>query len=86
MALAVRSHWFDLLCASVHRGAHVGDMAQMIAAVRRASRNPDLFILVADSPSAEKADLPELVGADAAASNGDEAMEIMDHAMRRHAA
>ncbi len=86
LSAGVRCQWFDLFCLSVSRDAHMEDVCDTIRDVRRASRNRDLFVLVSGSPFLEHPGLVDFVGADAAAANGGEALEIMSHTPRRHAA
>lgn len=78
--------WYDLFCMGVTRQAHIEDVSETITAVRRASLNRGLFVIVNGNPFSEHPDLVGAVGADAAASNGEEALEVMDHAKRNPAA
>ena len=43
---AVGSHWFDVLGLSASREAQVEPLTTTISAIRKASRNPKLFVLV----------------------------------------
>jgi methanogenic corrinoid protein MtbC1 len=83
MVADVRCQWFDMFCLSVSRSANIQDVAATIEAVRRASRNRELFILVNGRPFIERPELVATVGADAAASCGREALHIADKAVWR---
>ncbi len=82
----VRGQWFDLLCISATRDERIEDICRTVAGIRRASRNPDLFILANGFPFLEHPELVGVVGVDAAANDGEEALDIMSEAARRHAA
>lgn len=75
---AVRCQWFDLLGISASRENQIGEIAATIAAARRASRNPDLFILVGGRLFIEQPEIVSTVGADALASSGDHALLVAD--------
>jgi methanogenic corrinoid protein MtbC1 len=79
----VASHWFDLFGLSANRETQVDAIQSTITAVRRASRNPDLFILVGGRLFEEHPDLVLAVGADATAANGGDALLIADKALMR---
>ncbi len=82
----VRCHWFDMLCLCVSRSDPFEDLGATIKAVRRASRNKDIFVLVNGRPFIERPDTVTAVGADAFASCGSEAMHVADMALRSVAA
>jgi methanogenic corrinoid protein MtbC1 len=79
----VRSHWFDLLGLSASSDAHTDRLTATIAAIRKASRNPGLFILVGGRLFIERPELVAIVGADATAPSGGDALLIADKAIRR---
>jgi methanogenic corrinoid protein MtbC1 len=83
MVADVRSQWFDVFCLSVSRSTDIEDVAKTIEAVRRASCNQRLFVLVNGRPFGERPELVAAVGADAAASCGREALHIADKAVWR---
>lgn len=85
MVADVRSQWFDIFCLSVSRPTDIQDVAKTIEAVRRASCNQGLFVLVNGRPFGERPELVATVGADAAASCGRDALQIADKAVRRPA-
>jgi methanogenic corrinoid protein MtbC1 len=82
----VRSRWLDMLCLSVTRSDNLEEIDAMIKSVRRASRNRDIFVLVNGRSSAERGESGAGIGADAFASNGAEALHLMDKALRSVAA
>lgn len=82
---AVRSQWFDILGISASRDSQVDEVATTILKARRASRNPDLFILVGGRLFIEQPDIVSAVGADALASSGDHALLVADEMFMRRA-
>lgn len=83
MTADARCHWFDILCLSIDRRTEIREVASMIAEVRRASRNRDLFVLVTGRPFIERPELIAMIGADGAAASGGEALRGADAAVRR---
>ena len=79
----VSHHWFDLLGLSASCDARTEDVAATITAARKASRNPGLLILVGGRLFVERPDLVSLVGADATAATGGDALLIADSALKR---
>ncbi len=79
----VACQWFDMLCLSVTREPDINQMSTTIEELRHVSRNDHLFVMVNGRPFAEHPDLIEAVGADAAATNGGEALTIMETALGR---
>jgi methanogenic corrinoid protein MtbC1 len=79
----VRSHWFDLIGFSANSDAQIEEVASTIAAVRKASRNRGLFVLVGGRLFIDSPELVSAVGADATAPNGGEALLVADKAVRR---
>jgi methanogenic corrinoid protein MtbC1 len=82
---SVRNYWFDMLCLSVTRDDRLEELRASLQAIRAASRNPDLFVLVSGAPFNEKPDLVDTVGADGAVSSGDEALHVGEEAVARRA-
>lgn len=74
LAATVRCHGFDMVCLSVARDRGLAEVSATIDVLRRASRNRSLFVLVNGQPFAERPELLAKIGADAAASNGGEAL------------
>ena len=79
----VRCHWFDLVGLSASSDTSSERVAAIIADLRKASRNPGLFILVGGRLFIERPELVSAVGADATAPNGSDALLIADKAVRR---
>ncbi len=74
----VRREWYDVLGFSLASDVHLPRLAPVIAAVRKASRNPRIGILVGGPMFLRQAGLAAEVGADAVAINGSLAPEIAD--------
>ncbi len=81
----VRCHWFDIVGLSMSASTHVEKVKAAIRAVRAASRNPDLFVLVGGRLFTESPEYVAIVGADATAANGADAFQLADKAVRRFA-
>jgi methanogenic corrinoid protein MtbC1 len=80
---SVRNQWFDMLCLSVTRNDRLEELRSTLEAIRGASRNPDLFVLVSGNPFNETPGLVDSVGADGAVSSGDEALHFVEEAVGR---
>ena len=74
----VRREWFDVVGFSLASEVHLPRLAPAIAAVRKASQNPRVGILVGGPMFLRQAGLASEVGADAVAINGSLAPEIAD--------
>jgi methanogenic corrinoid protein MtbC1 len=81
----VQFRWFDMFCLSVCRENHIEEVTATIKAIRRASRNQDLYMMVYGQPFVEHPELVEAVGADASASCAGEALDMADKAVWRAA-
>jgi methanogenic corrinoid protein MtbC1 len=79
----VRCHWFDLVGLSASCDTQTDSVISVIAAIRKASRNPNLFILVGGRLFIEQPELVSRVGADATAPSGSDALLIADKAVKR---
>ncbi len=77
----VKGHWFDVFGMSVSVDSHVDEVAANIRAIRRASRNPGIFVLVGGRLFLEQPELVSVVKADATATSGGEALLIANHAL-----
>jgi methanogenic corrinoid protein MtbC1 len=77
----VRRHWFDVFGMSASRDTHVDQIASDIKAVRGASRNPDIFVLVGGRLFDERPELVSAVDANATAGSGGEALLIANQAL-----
>lgn len=69
----VRSEWFSVVGLSVSCEQHIDSLASVIRAIRRASRNPAIGIMVGGQPFIERPERVALVGADATAADGRQA-------------
>jgi methanogenic corrinoid protein MtbC1 len=79
----VRCHWFDIIGLSMSAKTNVEKVKAVITSVRFASRNPDLFVLVGGRLFTESPEFVGIVGADATATNGADAFQLADKAVRR---
>jgi len=73
VALA-RKQWFSVVGFSMGGDTNLDALATLIRDIRRASRNPQIGILVGGRVFADRPDLAALVGADATASDGQQAV------------
>lgn len=78
IAALVRSEWFDLVGLSVGIDAHVQPVGSVILALRRASRNPAIGVMVGGPVLAERPNLVDEVGADFSAADARQAVERAD--------
>jgi len=69
---------FDLIGLTVSVERHVAPLARTIAAVRRASRNPQVLVMVGGRVFTERPELAIEIGADGTAGDGQLAVEIAD--------
>ncbi len=74
----VRREWFDVVGFSLASEVHLPRLAPAIAAVRKASQNPRVGVLVGGPMFLRQAGLAAAVGADAVAINGSLAPEIAE--------
>jgi methanogenic corrinoid protein MtbC1 len=79
----VRRGWFDVVGVSATADTEAEMMARTISRIRRASCNPQVFVLVGGRVFSETPELANDVGADAAALSGQDALRIADKAIRR---
>ena len=80
----VRDEWVDIIGFSVGSDARLPWLRETIAAVRAASRNTALGVLVGGPPFAACPDLALEVGADGTARNGKEAPLVAERFMGNH--
>lgn len=66
----VRRDWIDLIGFSLSHDALLDDARMHIAAIRKASRNPGIVIMVGGLPFAENVALATDIGADGTATDG----------------
>lgn len=69
-----RKQWFSVVGFSLACDTRIDALAALIRDIRRATRNPHLGILVGGKAFADRPDLATLVGADATASDGQQAV------------
>ena len=81
----VRREWFDVVGFSLASEVHLSRLAPAIAAVRKASQNPRVGILVGGPIFLGQVGLANEVGADALAINGSLAPEIADKLVQTRA-
>lgn len=67
---------FDIIGLTVSVERHLAPLTRTIAAVRRASRNPDVIILVGGRVFTDRPELAETIGADGTASDGQLAVAL----------
>jgi methanogenic corrinoid protein MtbC1 len=79
----VRGDWIDLIGFSLSHDALLDDARRHIAAIRRASRNPAVVIMVGGLPFAEDAGLALEIGADGTALDGAQAVAIAAVLLKR---
>ena len=72
---------FDLIGLTVSVERHVAPLARSIAAVRRASRNPQVLIMVGGRVFTEKPGLATEIGADGTAADGQLAVQVAEDLM-----
>jgi methanogenic corrinoid protein MtbC1 len=72
---------FDLIGLTISVERHVAPLARTIAAVRRASRNPQVLIMVGGRVFTEQPHLAAEIGADGTASDGQRAVQVADDLM-----
>ena len=70
----VRSEWFDVIGLSLNSEVWLDALGAVIHSMRKLSRNRDLGIMVGGSIFAKRPELAVLVGADATASDGRQAV------------
>ncbi|MGY0195781.1 cobalamin B12-binding domain-containing protein [Leptothrix sp. BB-4] len=74
LGVALASDWYDMFGLSVGVDTSVPAVASAILELRRASRNPNLFVMVGGPAMARIPDLSERCGADAMASDATSAV------------
>lgn len=70
------TEWFDLLALSASSERLLSRLPSLLRALRRASRNPGVRILLGGRPFCERGDLAEAYGADGSAASADRAVAL----------
>ena len=79
------AEWFDVFGLGVTCDAQLEPIAAIVARARRASCNPDLFVMVGGRLFSERPELARLAGADATAADTSDALLIAGKAVRARA-
>lgn len=74
LVAVVRRQWFGVIGFTMASDSRLDALAALIRDVRRASRNPNIGILVGGQAFLERPELAGLVGADATATDGQQAV------------
>jgi MerR family transcriptional regulator, light-induced transcriptional regulator len=74
LAAMARKQWFSMVGLSLAGECRLEALATLIRDIRRASRNPHIGILVGGRAFTDQPELASLVGADATASDGQQAV------------
>ncbi len=82
---AVAAEWFDVFGLSVTCDTPLEPIAAILAGVREASCNPDLFVMVGGRLFMERPELARAAGADATARDTRDALLIADKAVMARA-
>jgi methanogenic corrinoid protein MtbC1 len=81
---SVRDEWFAVVGFSLSSEQHVGSLASLIRAIRRASRNHGVVVLVGGSVFLEHPRFVTVVGADATATDARQAVAQAEDAVADH--
>jgi methanogenic corrinoid protein MtbC1 len=82
----LRQNWFAVVGLTVGIDTRLDDVTAIIAAIRRFSRNREVGVLVGGPLLVSKPEIASLVGADATAADGQEAVERAEQMCRKQAA
>jgi methanogenic corrinoid protein MtbC1 len=74
LVATTRKHWFSMVGFSLACGTRVEALATLIHDIRRSTRNPNMGVLVGGFAFTERPELAALVGADATAVDGQQAV------------
>jgi methylmalonyl-CoA mutase cobalamin-binding subunit len=77
----VAGEWFDVVGLSLGAAIHIDALTRCIAAIREASRNRDIAVMVGGPIFAAQPGLVKQVGADAMASDGLQAPGLAEQAV-----
>jgi methanogenic corrinoid protein MtbC1 len=76
IAALVRSEWFAVVGLSLACERHIGALRETVRAIRRASRNGDVGVLVGGPMLLVRPELAQEIGADGTAEDGRSAAEV----------
>ncbi len=82
----LRQNWFAVVGLTVGIDTRLDAVTAIIAAIRRCSRNPGVGVLVGGPLLVSKPEIAAMVGADATAADGHEAVERAEQMCRKQAA
>jgi methanogenic corrinoid protein MtbC1 len=74
LVATTRKQWFSMVGFSMASDGRIDALAALIRDIRRNSRNPNIGVLVGGQAFAEQPELTALVGADATATDGQQAV------------
>jgi methanogenic corrinoid protein MtbC1 len=74
MVAMLRQQWFSMVGLSLSCDSRIEPLAEVIREIRRASRNPHVGVLVGGKAFLDRPELAALVGADATAADGQQAV------------
>jgi len=77
-SVMVQREWFDVVGFSMANHLHMGELAECIRKVRRSALNPNVGIMVGGPAFATNPEYVDLVHADAAASDGSQALVLAE--------
>ncbi len=83
-ATLVGSEWYDVVGFSLGHDGHVDRLAECIAAVRQASRNGHVVIMVGGPLLGQQPEIVQRVGADLYAADGRHAPAMAERIVSRH--
>ena len=72
-------HWFSVVGLSVATDMHIDDLADTIRLIRSTSRNRAIGIMVGGPLLVERPEMAQIVGADATAADGPQAVVRAEH-------
>ena len=80
---AVRSDWFDLIGISIGAAFQMEGLGSVILALRHASRNPDVRVMLGGPVALQHPDMHLRLGADVTAADAPQALALADGLMAR---
>jgi methanogenic corrinoid protein MtbC1 len=80
----VASQWFDVIGLTLSSEDGCEATTSFIKGLKLASLNRSVFVIIGGLALVENPQLAAIVGADATASNGAEALNVIDNALNRH--